>query len=154
MADAITERRVSLGMDVRALVEATGLTRQGLAPLLRGERRAYQERLTIAVCRALKWSPDSIARLLRGESAEPLNSPGDVGAAPGLAARVDRLEAQLLEALTGAAGRTDEVAQFARDLAKWAARTAKAEKAVAQLQQQVKLLSPPTEPQLDQVSDG
>lgn len=54
LAEAISRRRRQLGMDVADLVQETGLTRPGLAPLLRGERRNYQDRLTLAVCRALR----------------------------------------------------------------------------------------------------
>jgi len=93
MAEAITQRRAELGMDVAALVEASGVTRQGLAPLLRGERKAYQDRLMLGVCQALKWTPDSITRLLRGELAQPVSLPSDARTAePELAARVAQLE--------------------------------------------------------------
>ena len=66
MAELIEARRRALGLTVQDLIEQTGLTRPGLAPLLRGERRRYQERLTLPVCRVLKWTPDSIDRLLAG----------------------------------------------------------------------------------------
>ena len=66
MAELIEARRRALGLTVQDLIEQTGLTRPGLAPLLRGERRRYQERLTLPVCRVLKWTPDSIERLLAG----------------------------------------------------------------------------------------
>lgn len=66
MAQTIEARRHALGLTVQDLVEQTGLTRPGLAPLLRGERRRYQERLTLPVCRVLRWTPDSIERLLAG----------------------------------------------------------------------------------------
>lgn len=117
VADAIAERRQELGMNVEALVEATGVTRQGLAPLLRGERRAYQERLTMPVCRALRWTPDSIARLLDGEPAKPLSSPVGsddlpasrqqltalAGKVEELVGRFDQLQALVLDALGVAA---------------------------------------------------
>lgn len=68
LAEAIETRRKELGLDVADLVTMSGLTRPGLAPLLRGERRAYQDRLTLPICRVLRWRPDSIHRLLDGQS--------------------------------------------------------------------------------------
>lgn len=50
-----------------ALAAATGLTVQGLAPLLRGDRRRYQKRLTWPVCDAFGWTRDSIGRILDGD---------------------------------------------------------------------------------------
>lgn len=76
MAEALEARRIALNMNVEALCDASGVTRQGLRPLLAGERRAYQERLTMPVCRALQWTPDSIARLMRGEQAAPVSQLG------------------------------------------------------------------------------
>lgn len=115
LAEAIDQRRAELGMDVQALSDASGVTRQGLAPLLAGERRRYQDRLKFPVCRALGWSPDSIDRLLRGEPpvVEVANPrPGDVRYATmamaedgirqlgDLTAKVERLEAQVAELRT------------------------------------------------------
>ena len=67
LAESIETRRKQLGLAPGDLINATGVTGPGLAPLRRGERRAYQERLTMAVCRALRWTPDSIDLLLAGE---------------------------------------------------------------------------------------
>ncbi len=71
MAEAIKNRRLELGLDLAAFIAATGLTRQGLAPLLAGEERRYQERLTLPVTRVLHWTPDSIERLLNGREPVP-----------------------------------------------------------------------------------
>lgn len=69
MAEAIHARRRQLRIeDVAELVRRTGLTRQGLAPLLAGVRKGYQERTTGPVCRVLRWKPDGIDRLMRGEA--------------------------------------------------------------------------------------
>lgn len=76
LAGAIEARRKELGLDVQALVDLTGLTRQGLQPLLRGERKRYQDRLKLPLCQALDWTPDSIDRLLAG--LEPIIRPGAV----------------------------------------------------------------------------
>ena len=70
VARAIAKRRNELELSLNEFVHATGLTRQGLAPLLAGERRRYQERLTMPVCRVLGWAPGSIERLFAGE--EPI----------------------------------------------------------------------------------
>lgn len=71
VADAITNRRRELALDLAEFIRLTGLSRQGLAPLLAGERRKYQERLTLPVCRVLRWTPDSIDRLFAGKPAIP-----------------------------------------------------------------------------------
>lgn len=68
VARAIAKRRQDLDLSLEQFVEQTGLSRPGLAPLLAGIRKGYQERLTMPVCRVLKWTPDSIDRLFRGES--------------------------------------------------------------------------------------
>lgn len=66
LADAIERRRRDLGLTVGDLARVTGITRQGLAPLREGKRKAYQERLTMPVCRALGWRSDAIERLMQG----------------------------------------------------------------------------------------
>lgn len=67
LADAIERRRKELNLTPGAFIDATGISGPGLAPLRRGERRAYQERLIAAVTTTLRWTTDSIERLLRGE---------------------------------------------------------------------------------------
>lgn len=71
LAEAIKERRIQLNiLSVSDLARAANVTLEGLRPLVAGERRKYQDRLKWPVCEALKWTPDSIDRLLRGEPAE------------------------------------------------------------------------------------
>jgi transcriptional regulator with XRE-family HTH domain len=80
MASTIEARRLALGLTIQDLVDQTGLTRPGLAPLLRGDRRNYQERLTLPICRVLRWTPDSIDRLLAGQEpieTSPITRPDD-----------------------------------------------------------------------------
>jgi hypothetical protein len=67
LGEAIEARRKQLYNGPLAFAQAAGVTLAGLTPLRRGYRRAYQERLTTPVCRALGWTTDSIDRLLRGE---------------------------------------------------------------------------------------
>jgi transcriptional regulator with XRE-family HTH domain len=112
MAGTIEARRLALGLTVQDLIEQTGLTRPGLAPLLRGERRRYQERLTLPICRALKWTPDSIERLLAGEQPielEPITRPDELSA---LRAQVGELTTLVSELAATVATLGDEVAQL------------------------------------------
>ena len=89
LADAIEGRRRQLGLSVGQLARAADLTTEGLRPLRRGEARDYQERTVLNLCRALKWTPDSIDRVLRGES--PVED-GDAAPVGNLEERVKTLE--------------------------------------------------------------
>ena len=111
MANTIEARRLALGLTVQDLIELTGLTRPGLAPLLRGERRKYQERLTLPVCRALKWTPDSIERLLSGEDPielEPVVQPDELAAVRAQVGELSRMVADLAATVTAHSARLDE----------------------------------------------
>jgi hypothetical protein len=67
LAEHVARRMFELGIDgLSALAQETDLTVQGLQPLLRGERRKYQARLTNPVCRVFGWSQDSIGRIMDG----------------------------------------------------------------------------------------
>jgi hypothetical protein len=67
LAQQVERRMNELEIDgISALAKVTGVTVQGLQPLLRGERRDYRKNLTGPVCRAFGWSPDSIKRILAG----------------------------------------------------------------------------------------
>lgn len=100
LAEAIERRRRELGLTVGDLARITGLTRQGLAPLREGRRRAYQERLTLPVAKALGWQPDAIERLLQGlqpveiDPAAPEADPTDVTQ---LRAELERATAAIAE---------------------------------------------------------
>lgn len=72
LRDAIDARMNELDLSPTDLEEAAGVSGTGLMNLRRGEVRRYQKRLTSPVCRALHWTPDSIARILRGE--EPIST--------------------------------------------------------------------------------
>jgi hypothetical protein len=68
MAEQIARRMHEVGIDgIGQLATRARVTTDGLKPLLRGERRNYQRRLTGPVCRALGWPHDAIDRLMRGE---------------------------------------------------------------------------------------
>lgn len=92
LADAIEGRRRQLGLSVGQLARAADLTTEGLRPLRRGEARDYQERTVLNLCRALKWTPDSIDRVLRGES--PVED-GDAAPVGNLEERLAAIEEQL-----------------------------------------------------------
>jgi hypothetical protein len=72
LAARVEARRRELGFTPTTLIDATGLSAQALKNIRQGEIRQYQERLTIPLTRALRWTPDSIDRLLRDEEATPL----------------------------------------------------------------------------------
>jgi hypothetical protein len=96
IAAIIRARRIEVGLDtIQALVDATGLTRQGLQPLLRGEVKGYQDRLKIPVCRALGWTPDSIDRLLAGDDPIELDEDEHVAPEKSLVSRLDELETEV-----------------------------------------------------------
>lgn len=71
MADAIEKRRKDLGMSPGEFAAAAGLTAPGLAPVRKGYRRAYQDKVKLGVARALEWPVDAVDRLLAGERVEP-----------------------------------------------------------------------------------
>lgn len=100
LAEAIRARRIELGMNtIQDLVNATGLTRQGLQPLLDGEIRRYQDRLKIPVCTALRWTHDSIDRIIAGlepvENGIEPDRPAMFSELKGLQGEVDLLREQL-----------------------------------------------------------
>ena len=64
MAEAIERRRLERGLTVSDFARAAGVTPQGLAPLRKGIRRNYREKLKIGVCAALGWTADSVDLLL------------------------------------------------------------------------------------------
>lgn len=106
MAEAIAKRMRQRKLTPSSLAERTGLTQQGLAPLRRGERRNYQDRLKLPVADALGWTPDSIDRLLRGEPAIELT--------PGAGAGEDDLRAAVARLIEGVADLTARVGRLER----------------------------------------
>lgn len=93
LAELIGARLDELELSPTAFAESTGLTVQGLAPLRRGERRAYQKRLTGPVTRVLGWTPDSIERILDGDEPAPVAPPDDgMAAEPGRADLMAQIE--------------------------------------------------------------
>jgi len=74
MAEAIEARMAALKITPTDLAERTGLSLPGLAPVRKGYRRNYRAQLRWALCAALRWTPDSVDRLLRGEPAVELDA--------------------------------------------------------------------------------
>lgn len=72
MAEKIEARRVELDLSLNDLVAAAGLTRQGLAPYRKGERRNYNDKAKRSLARALRWRHDAIDRLLLEQDPVPL----------------------------------------------------------------------------------
>lgn len=114
LAAHIEARMLELKIDsVAELARLTGLTPEGLTPLLRGVRKAYQRRLTRPVCDALGWTHDSIAHILAGgqpELAVPTDDTPDVSdllaEVRKVASRFDALE-QRLDSLESRLGPQD-----------------------------------------------
>lgn len=73
LAQAVEARRKELQISPGEFVKRTGLTAPALRNLRQGHVRQYQERLTAEVCRVLRWTPDSIDRLLDGDDPIPLD---------------------------------------------------------------------------------
>ena len=99
LATRVEGRRKALGYTPTTFADATGLTPQALLRLRHGEVRDYQERLTGRVTAVLRWSPDSIDRLLQGREpieveVEPL-TPSDTVASVDLRAEIDELRVEL-----------------------------------------------------------
>ena len=66
MAEAVEDRRRELGLTIGKLAEAAGLTRPGLDPVRRGDRKAYEDRTVFGIARALRWRSDWYAWLVDG----------------------------------------------------------------------------------------
>lgn len=88
MAVWIRDRMAQLRIDRAELLRRSGVTGPGLAPILRGERKRYQDRLKWPVCDALQLTEDSIDRMLRGEP--PMPKPGAPGIRTSLAEEASR----------------------------------------------------------------
>lgn len=71
MAERVERRRRELGLTPTGFARAAGLSLQGLAPLRKGYRRAYHDKLKLGVARALHWEDDAVDRLLDGEEPVP-----------------------------------------------------------------------------------
>lgn len=89
MAEWIERRRLELGLTPGGFVEASGLTQPGLAPVRRGARRAYQDKVILGVAEALRVRPDWYDRLLAGKK------PIAAETTPGMTARVASIEERL-----------------------------------------------------------
>lgn len=72
---AVEKRMVELGLSPTDLARESGITLQGLQPLRQGRRKKYQTRLTREACRVLRWTPDSIERILDGRRPVRLPDP-------------------------------------------------------------------------------
>lgn len=72
MAEAVEARRIELRLSVGEMIERSGITSPGWAPVRKGYRRRYQDKLKFAVAKALDWETDAIDRMLRGEAPIPL----------------------------------------------------------------------------------
>lgn len=75
LRDAVTTRLEELGLSVSEVARRAGVTRQGLAPLIKGERRNYRARLKYPVCDVFGWTHDSIDRLLAGDQPVEVSGP-------------------------------------------------------------------------------
>jgi transcriptional regulator with XRE-family HTH domain len=95
LASAIEARRDQLGLSPTELAERAGVTLPGLAPLRRGERRAYQDRLTVGVEDALSWPRGTIRSILAGRPAPDLQAPIHTDVTAAVLARLERIEAHL-----------------------------------------------------------
>lgn len=93
LAEAIERRRLAVGLGKGHLASAAGLSREGLAPLLKGYRRAYNDSTIIGLARALRWEVDWYERLQHGEP--PTEAEGSASEA--LDERLTRLEDEVRE---------------------------------------------------------
>lgn len=89
MAAAIEARRKQRGLAPGEFATRAGLTRQGLDPVRKGLRKAYQDKVKLGVARALDWPDDALDLLMDG--ADPATFP-TVIRSDGLEQRVTNLE--------------------------------------------------------------
>lgn len=68
MKEAIDARRAQRHLSPGEFATAAGLTEQGLAPVRRGDRRNYQDKVRRGVAVALAWPLDWYDRILAGEN--------------------------------------------------------------------------------------
>ena len=68
MKEAIDARRAQRHLSPGQFAVAAGLTEQGLAPVRRGARRNYQDKVRRGVAVALAWPLDWYDRILAGEN--------------------------------------------------------------------------------------
>jgi len=95
MAEAIDKRRLELGLSMGGFAKAAGLTRAGLAPVVNGERRDYQDKTRFGLARALHWPVDALDRLMAGEDPATFeHSPPK----PTVEARLAQIEQQITAA--------------------------------------------------------
>jgi transcriptional regulator with XRE-family HTH domain len=78
VGDAVRTRRLQLGLTQERAAELAGpsVSYATWRVLERVGRDAYREATLIGVCAALRWSMDSIDRILRGQP--PIETPEDV----------------------------------------------------------------------------
>lgn len=96
MAEAIERRMNELGLTPTTLATASGLTYEGVRPVMLGTRKAYQAKTRQGVARALGWPHDWYQRLLAGE--DPTTWTDTQAATQGnVLARLDNLEAGQVE---------------------------------------------------------
>jgi hypothetical protein len=67
MAEAVEGRRRQRRLSPSAFADAAGVTVQGLAPVRKGVRRDYQDKIRHGVAAALQWPSNWYDRLLAGE---------------------------------------------------------------------------------------
>jgi hypothetical protein len=94
VSDCIETRMVELGiLSITDLAAATGMTDNGIRPVIKGERRSYQRATKVKLARALQWPPDAIDRLYAGDHPDDsweASSPSSDGGAVLDAIRADR----------------------------------------------------------------
>lgn len=100
LRDRIAERMAELGLSPTDLEQATGLSGVGLANVRKGQRRRYQVRLTRPLTEALRWTPDSIERLLDGKEPRPIGQGTTEPTIADLDRKIDELR-ELVHQLVG-----------------------------------------------------
>lgn len=82
--DQVRARRVELGLTQQEAAARADVGSSTWLLLERGRQQSFRSLTLAAVARALRWTPDSIDRILRGEDPVPLAEPPG-----GLAAKAD-----------------------------------------------------------------
>jgi transcriptional regulator with XRE-family HTH domain len=109
LGEAITRRMEHLAIGPSELEARSGVSRETIRPLMKGEPSPSRRSTLAKVSRALDWPPDAIARLIDGDSVDP--DPTNETLAElsrrvdGMAERLDRIETALADLVRAPARR-------------------------------------------------
>ena len=75
LAEHVTARRAYLGYSIAQLAAVSGLSTSTVDSLEHSRKSSYDPATLAALERALRWTPESVARVLRGLDPQPQTDP-------------------------------------------------------------------------------